>query len=589
MIKNISYEVTFPTNNKKLSGQLSFEPGSTAIVGPNGAGKTFATLEMVRYLLFGSKALRGPASDYKKLKANGTFTIAGEDYTITRHPNDVKIEDSSGEVLAVKTEAVNQKVVELLGFGLDVFDITNCARQKESAQFSKMKPAPRKKLIDDILKLSSQEKVEAACKTEAKQHRKTAEALTRTLVVPVEPQPVDGYRPVADIQAEIEKERKLQREWQAYNNQGAAPVEPSMPRPLNVPELQRLDRLHRQYLADLKNLEGAVVYDEEVLQAAERYNAMLALGPKPQHPIELAEAWFAYFRDNRIPAHCPKCSHDFEIGVPRPEGVELSELEVRDELKRHRAWAGQEEVEKPEIVLTAKQIDQSRRLAALEPVESVEAELEAARAAEAEWSLYDRQMSVWFPVARPDEEPKGNIDELTDLLVKVKVYDSEIASYERATAEYEKTKAAIDEELAQAADFELGAQRLNEVRTTIKAYLGPSLSRMASAVLADMTAGKMNSVVIDEEMNITVDKQDISTLSGAEETAANLAVRFALGQALTHRVFSAFIADEPDADMDDERVPASREAFLKMAERLDQVIVISHRSSDGFDQRISMR
>lgn len=589
MIKFISYDVIFPTNNKRLAGHFYFSDGSTAIVGPNGAGKTFATLEMTRYLLFGSKALRGPSSDYKKLKASGTFTIAGEDYKITRHPNDVKIEDSNGEVLAVKTEAVNQKVVELLGFGLDVFDITNCARQKESAQFSKMKPAPRKKLIDDILKLSSQEKVEAACKTEAKQHRKTAEALTRTLVVPVEPQPVDGYRPVADIQAEIEKERKLQREWQAYNSQGAAPVEPSVPRPVNVAELQKLDRRHRQYVAELSSLQDAVVYDEEVLQAAERYNAVLALGSKPQHPIELAEAWFAYLRDNRIPAHCPKCSHDFEIGVPRPEGAELTELEVRDELKRHRAWAGQEDVEKPEIVLTAKQIDQSRRLAALQPVESVEAELEAARAAEAEWSLYDRQMAAWKPVVRPDHEPKGNLDELTDLLVKVKVYDSEIASYERATAEYEKTKAAIDEELAQAADFELGAQRLNEVRTTIKAYLGPSLSRMASAVLADMTAGKMNSVVIDEEMNITVDKQDISTLSGAEETAANLAVRFALGQALTHRVFSAFIADEPDADMDDERVPASREAFLKMAERLDQVIVISHRSSDGFDQRISMR
>ena len=205
MIKNIEYSVIFPSNQLSLQGAFALEPGSTAVIGPNGSGKTFGTIEMVRWLLFGTKARRGPAKDYRTMKSKGTFTIAGLDYTIERSVKKTILWGQNEEILAVNTEAVNQKVVELLGYGLDVFDIVNAARQKDSDQLSKLRPAARKKLIDDIIGLGAQEQVEKDCRNEAISHRRIAEALEEQLVRIVPPVKPEGNRPSREVQAELDK------------------------------------------------------------------------------------------------------------------------------------------------------------------------------------------------------------------------------------------------------------------------------------------------------------------------------------------------------------------------------------------------
>ena len=60
-------------------------------------------------------------------------------------------------------------------------------------------------------------------------------------------------------------------------------------------------------------------------------------------------------------------------------------------------------------------------------------------------------------------------------------------------------------------------------------------------------------VEVDEDFEILIDGQPINTLSGSGKAVANLAVRIALGQILTNKVFSVFFADEVDAAMDDDR------------------------------------
>ena len=94
MIKDITYSVTFPTNGISLSGAVSLQPGLTAIVGDNGNGKTFGSIEMIRYMLFGKEALRGPASDYKTLDAKMTFAIRGSDFTVERNRKAEKLSDA---------------------------------------------------------------------------------------------------------------------------------------------------------------------------------------------------------------------------------------------------------------------------------------------------------------------------------------------------------------------------------------------------------------------------------------------------------------------------------------------------------------
>src|SRR3546814_11337714 len=131
MIKKLSYSVTFPTNGISLSGDLTLQPGSTAFIGPNGSGKTFGSIEVIRYLLFGKRALRGPAADYKHLIAEGVFQIAGKDYRVERTPRKETLWGPDGDVLAFNTAAVNQKMLALRGFGLAVFDVVYPARHKK--------------------------------------------------------------------------------------------------------------------------------------------------------------------------------------------------------------------------------------------------------------------------------------------------------------------------------------------------------------------------------------------------------------------------------------------------------------------------
>ena len=122
---------------------------------------------MIRYMLFGKRALRGPASDYKTLNAVMVAEITGEEYTVERSSKAETLKDGSGEVIAVGAEALNSKLQKLLGMSLDVFDVVCAAVQKESDRLSKLQPAARKRLIDETVGLTANEAVEKDCKAEA--------------------------------------------------------------------------------------------------------------------------------------------------------------------------------------------------------------------------------------------------------------------------------------------------------------------------------------------------------------------------------------------------------------------------------------
>jgi DNA repair exonuclease SbcCD ATPase subunit len=64
MLTKLSYSVTFPTTGRTLAGEFDFEPGLGLITGANEQGKSLV-IEVVRWCLFGSAALRGKAEDWR--------------------------------------------------------------------------------------------------------------------------------------------------------------------------------------------------------------------------------------------------------------------------------------------------------------------------------------------------------------------------------------------------------------------------------------------------------------------------------------------------------------------------------------------
>jgi DNA repair protein SbcC/Rad50 len=86
-----------------------FDKDLTGVVGPNESGKSLI-VEAVRFALFGSKALRGKAEDYRQLHVELDFVVAGVDYKVIRKPNKV---DLVG--IANGTRPVNEAILRILG------------------------------------------------------------------------------------------------------------------------------------------------------------------------------------------------------------------------------------------------------------------------------------------------------------------------------------------------------------------------------------------------------------------------------------------------------------------------------------------
>src|SRR3546814_5825976 len=106
-------------------------------------------------------------------------------------------------------------------------------------------------------------------------------------------------------------------------------------------------------------------------------------------------------------------------------------------------------------------------------------------------------------------------EELSQALVEARVYEKLIAAYEAQQVAWEKAQGQIEDAKQKAKDYTEGAEALAEARGLVNAYLAPSLSRVATSLIHQMTNEVLTSVEVDEDMNIMVDGQDIATLSGA--------------------------------------------------------------------------
>lgn len=630
MIKDLKYSVTFPTNGISLSGDLSLQPGLTAIIGDNGAGKTFGSIELARYLLFGKKALRGPAKDYKTLEAQGTFDIQGQSYSVYRGPKSEWIKDAAGDTLAVNAEAVTQKFTEILGFGLDVFDVVCASVQKESDKLSKMLPAARKRLIDEVIGLSSNEAVEKACREEAKALKRDGDVLQDSLTTLVQPIKPEGYRPSSEVKGHLDilkREQEQRRNLQATIDRCGPP-----PEHMDEPEgdllaLEDHEEARRARAAEiirakteLSKIPDAEWTAEELAAAARRNEIAAELrrrGPCPTMTREGAEAtiaaWSHRLALNKIgdtEVDCPECCHHFSPGTELGPEPEFTSLDATRQLEQHALWAAPLPDMPEGPSLTAKEIldghlalsragDREALLAAtwLPQLEDRSAKLSALRKAQADYfanhQAYDRWQTLSDAAMAAQEALEsmppsvGSVDALDKAYVEARVYETQMHAFDRDSKAQAELNTVIAEKLRRAAEYKRGGEALVKARASVKAYLAPSLSRVSTALIQQMSGGVFSNMVVDEEMNVTVDGQDIATLSGAGSTVANLSLRLALGQVLVRNIFPVFISDEGDADLSTSRAQFTAECLSNLKDQLNQIIIITHKDVTTADHVIT--
>lgn len=680
MLKSLAFQVTFSTGVSIDRLLTPEQKGSTLITGKNEAGKSL-NLEMFAYTLFGSDALRGKLVDYKKLKASSTFEIKGTEYEVFRGKRDAKLLKGT-EILAEGVTPVNNRIKEILGFGLDVFKISNWCAQGDIQKLANMMPTERKQMIDEVSGLTQIDSVISWVKDHTKQLRASANAKAEVLVKPVEPTKPEGIASKPDLlsqMAELNRLNTQRAELKVKVNH--KPLEPVKP-----PEAfaQALPEAPKESLAPPlptePSFDESKSYGWDEISARNCQAFALAMPAwlvrklkveaeidvLQDNPVESLGIFSWGLLDKMVVEHqtfneqtslkaerealeakgeveCPKCHHShyiagellkaypttFDLVVPKLTLNEISDqrafLRWEEKLKKAKEASAVVKAEQPmpEEDFENYRNYQREQTIFQHAMDSFKDSMSKHVAHVAKLKAKDLQAALLWDesvasINRANASRKETFDNLVikyneaceqhdhDLVEYQKVlasleamesytetnekflkaqegidtwthYNFSLSRYNRDLVDY-KTGYAEYEKLADLqSQYEQAGKALAEVKLRVKGYLVPSLSKVSSQLLSEMTGGERCSIKISEDFEIVVDGQRLQTLSGSGKDIANLAIRIALGQVLTHKVMPIMMFDEIDAAMDDTRASFTWDCIQKVTDRIGQVLLVSHK------------
>ncbi len=459
MFERLSYSVTFPTTGRTLQGEYDLKQGFGVITGANESGKSFI-IEVARWCLFGSAALRGRADDYKTLKATLMFRVKGNPYEVTRTATTAKL-CTPGALVASGTKPVNEHIQALLGFGLDVFDVACAANQGDVEKVSAMKPAERKRMVDQVIGLDRIEELAKWCGDEAKVLEKAIVDPGEEPTAPAEPWDEDLFDRAREAYEELHRLKGvLSVERDAPKGPTCSVTEPSHRlRPLA--EKERQDRAELAMLrARLKDLPEPFGYSDEELNLLEEGIRKWELWESRQeferrHPrstyhrqqlMVMLDDWTVVEQAGQLhrlveelrshgEVDCPNCQHHFYL-----ESGRLEELELKlDELDKIQA----PELSRREVAAELAKLDDWDRMdtqvewgklkdvqPAEQPQELSDAYLQQCRRANA--AAADRAQVE----ARIAEI--GQASNYYEAALEIRLaYEAQLAAYERELREYE--------------------------------------------------------------------------------------------------------------------------------------------------------
>jgi exonuclease SbcC len=608
MLESLKYVVTFNTTGRTLKNEISFKPGLTVIKGENEAGKSFV-LEMIRYALFGADALRGTMSDYDKLEVTLNITIKGKKYTIERKGKKATVNKTA----AIGTTATNNYIKSLLGFGLSVFDISGHAMQGELDKLTKdLGPTERRRIIDEVTGLNQYEAAEKECRQQANEFRKVAEALEAQLVEPVEPAKPSDYEPSDVLKTKLDEEIRNQTLRDSFEEM-EEPVEPVQPQ--GSEDSIAHEEQRKNWYAQRDSIGNKLARLPEIDQTYRQEQLNLFLerisqderGPRSSYKEEDLLQWredHAIRNREEEPLYCGECGAVVS-GRELPEEPVLSLGDIAEELRKQKRWEGHTyRDDLPESPLSRQEITDRlsafdaapERVVLQKQLQDLGKDPEDRSEEAAEWKKYlvdvanyerdlhgYRNYLMKKQVVDSLPEPQPLLRERYEMALR---YETLLGKYETTKDIYETQMEKLEKVKAAHEGYKRGSAALKDARKEVKRYLVPSLSKVASQLLVEMTDGQRRHIFIDENFDIWVDNQPVRTLSGSGVSVVNLALRVALGRVLTQSVIPIFLADEIDANMADKRTEATHASLRRLTAQLKQIIVVTHKEFKESDQTV---
>lgn len=678
MLHSLDFEVIFSSTGKTIKGEHRFDQGLTAITGRNEAGKSLR-LEMIRYAIWGTRALRESIGSYKKLNVALQFSINGDHYNLVRTKNSCTL-DKNHKQLVVGATPVNAEIERIFGYNMTVFDTANACLQGEVEALSNMAPADRKRMVDKVIGLDGIDTLLKAVTVEAGGMRSAISVIEDMLgPEPELPLVPENYSSSGDIKSLMDSMllNISERDHIKSKREALKVEEPTEP----IPYLYNLTDINIQ-------ISSLTQWNKEVLEASRKrvsiveklnkyqstidtqqlqdylekngpelwhqYQSHLEkeMGLKPNLPYEVTVEEIdqailyvgtyipTYNKIMKLSEHlvqCPECSCEFALDHSQiedlrkelPEGFSVEFLKgtifehcsvynlnvYKDSLIAYEEFKALEAPKKPEfdflgtrsqvMAVLAQESDRialEKQLSEVDiiifslrakPESSMDMDLllshknHAMRSQEA-MERYSADLEQYNRYKAYVEETRDflqllereNLNELykdlQDQYTKFVAYEERLKGYNQAILSRNENLGHLEEKKELHKELQNIKLGLTELKSLVKMHLTPSLNRVASHLLSQMTNGERNSIQVDEDFNILVDGQSVNELSGSAKAAANLSIRIGLGTVLTSRVFSVLLADEIDAAMDDDRASHTAQCLRNLTKTFSQVILVSH-------------
>lgn len=671
MLSKLEYNLKF-TNGNAIQQSIEFTKGSTLITGKNGKGKSL-NFEMVGFALFGSKALRGQAGDYKGIKVTLDISIAGKTYEIKRTKSKAEV-FHEGEPVASGTKAANTWVLRTLGYGFDVFRIAHWCAQGDIQALASMKPTERKQMIDSVAGLTQMDSLEQSLSVDARTLRSAIDSATQHLVKPDEPTAPEAP-PLDQIESSLTYYNGMLESWLKLSNLSEplaphkpdAPTQPELPPeptylscptkkpepitvapglPGTVSQASQLEHQLDQQIAQLNKMDQDIQFYED------KYVVYPELPEFLESREQLATLWENYERGLRIQAlesqsqvECPHCRGTFHLSEelvtlkqqpysfnkPEVTLAQWDEIQAQEEvnrkceaLKQQRAKTNIEEVRdllhtvrvlKADLIkfdndshqfnVQSEQVskmNEQNKLNWENQVAKIEAHYKAQSEQYAQrMAQYENHMAIFnakrdeyqaslgerkkiadqFPTSEPEATLRSILRQLGDVKQAQLSYQQAYARYEQDLARYNEGMVAVEAQRSELDEVGRARQALKEVKSTVQSHLLPSLNKVASSLMNEMTGGELKTVEVGQDFEVTVDGQPMRTLSGSGKDLANLTLRIGLGRILTHRVLPLMMLDEIDSAMDDVRASYTWQCIERITPHIGQVLQASHKELDA--------
>ena len=341
--------------------------GLTAITGRNESGKSLI-MEMIRFALFGSKALRGEASDYRRLHVELDFIVKEKFYTVVRKRGNAQLL-LHHEIIASGVTAVNKAIPEIFGYDLQVFDTANACNQGDIEALSRMRPAERRKMVDQTIGLNVLDDLLAWVGEQALDNKRLVDTLEPTLEEPIKPVKPKGFRPISELKktldtldAQVATKHRL--DGLLANAPEAPGDRPALANGRDAAELSRVAQSRRLSVNEIEDLSRKIAravppsmtsieiadFDQKLV-AYQTYSDFERRNPRSKYKLNDLDRWTGMLADwadfsqktlmrkqtegrlNQLREYlitCPDCSHEFSLDQDKLVALEtqLADLVV---------------------------------------------------------------------------------------------------------------------------------------------------------------------------------------------------------------------------------------------------------------------